>query len=830
MDAATESNYLKRELYRLLRSDEKLFDFLQEAALDGLWYLDLENPEEEWMNPKFWTVLGHDPAEMPHQSSTWQTIIHPEDLQIAIRNLARHCEDPEFPYDQTVRYTHKNGSTVWIRCRGMAIRDNEGKPIRMLGAHQDVTELKEKEQALRRRDARFNQLAEISGSFAWEVDAEGRYTYLSSSIHTVLGYRPEELVDKGYFYDLCPMGEREAFKVEAFALLNKKEVLRNYENQALTKEGARLTLSTNGQPIVDREGRLLGYQGVDTDITQRKRDEDRMNMLRCIADSKSTMVLVTDAKRRVEWVNEAFVRMSGYTEEEIMGKKPGEVLQGPHPDKILNQRMREAFDAGQSFQCERVNYAKDGSPYWIHLDAQPVFGSDGSLTNFVSVQQDITKRRKAELALLKQTELQRLLMSIANSFIQVPLAETEETIQSALQLLGEFTGTDRVYIFDYDPETATCKNTFEWCAEGVEPQIDTLQEVPFDWIPEFTEKHFVGEAVHIADLRDLPPQNKTRKVLEPQGIQSLLALPMMDRQRCIGFVGFDAVKQRHEFTSNEQDLLNFFALMLVNIFKQQQHQKDLQSAKEQAEAATRAKSQFLANMSHELRTPMNGVIGMIDLLLQSDLDAEQRNFSRMALDSAEALISIVDKILHFSKMEAGKLVLHREVFNPAQLLEDLRKMMNVEAERKKLQFHCYVDASMPKQVFGDAFRLRQILHNLVGNALKFTEEGEVTLHARRSEAAESLPQTETAPLCLEFTVADTGIGIAQERLPDIFDRFEQIDNSNTRQYGGTGLGLAICKQLVELMGGSIAVTSSPGVGSTFRFTVVLASDDPENCS
>lgn len=828
MHAVKESNYLKKELYRLLRGDERIFDFLQEAALDGLWYWDLENPEEEWMSPNFWTTLGYDPDEMPHQSSTWQHIIHPEDLRVVSRNLARHCEDSGFPFDQTVRYTHKKGSTVWIRCRGMAIRDADGKPIRMLGAHHDVTELKEKEQALHQRNARFNQLAEISRSFAWEIDAQGRYTYLSPSVHTVLGYQPEELENKGYFYDFCPEGEREAFKARAFALLNKKEVLHNYENQALTKEGTLLTLSTNGQPIMDHEGQLLGYQGLDTDITQRKRDEDRMNMLRCIADSKSTMVLVTDARRRVEWANEAFVRISGYTVDEIMGKNLREVLQGPYPDEELNQRMREAFDAEQSFQCERVNHAKDGSPYWVHIDAQPVFGSDGSLTNFISVQQDITERRKVELALTKQRNLQRLLMSIANSFIQVPLAETEETIQTALRLLGEFTGTDRVYIFRYDPETATCTNTFEWCAEGVEPQIDALQEVPMDEIPEFTEKHFVGEAFHIAYLRDLPAQNKTRKVLEPQGIQSLLALPMMNGQQCIGFVGFDAVKQRHEFTSNEKYLLNFFALMLVNILKRQQIQKDLQSAKEQAEAATEAKSQFLANMSHEFRTPMNGVIGMLSLLLESELDAEQRDFSITALNSAEALITLIDDILHFSKMEAGKLVLHREAFHPAQLLEDLTRMMSAEAERKNLQFHCHVDASMPEQVFGDASRLRQILYNLVGNALKFTEEGEVTLHARRLPAPGSLPNPQKAPIGLEFTVADTGIGIAQERLPDIFDRFEQIDNSNTRQYGGTGLGLAICKQLVELMGGSIDVTSSVGVGSTFRFTVVLASDDPEN--
>jgi len=130
-----DSNYLRKELYNLIKSDETIFDFIQEAALDGMWYWDLENPEEEWMNPRFWTVLGYDPEQMPHKSAAWQTIINEDDLKVATDNFVKHCEDPTYAYDQTVRYTHKDGSTVWIRCRGMAIRNADGKPIRMLGAH-----------------------------------------------------------------------------------------------------------------------------------------------------------------------------------------------------------------------------------------------------------------------------------------------------------------------------------------------------------------------------------------------------------------------------------------------------------------------------------------------------------------------------------------------------------------------------------------------------------------------------------------------------------------------------------------------------------------------
>lgn len=162
-----KENYLKKELYELIKTNDRIFDFIQEGSLDGLWYWDLENPENEWMNTKFWTVLGYDPDKMPHKSSAWKHIINQDDLKVATENLSRHCEDLNQPYDQVVRYTHKDGSTVWIRCRGLAIRDNEEKSIRMLGAHQDISDLKKKEQEINRvkeeaeeSEARYRKLFE----------------------------------------------------------------------------------------------------------------------------------------------------------------------------------------------------------------------------------------------------------------------------------------------------------------------------------------------------------------------------------------------------------------------------------------------------------------------------------------------------------------------------------------------------------------------------------------------------------------------------------------------------------------------------------------------
>jgi len=432
-----------------------------------------------------------------------------------------------------------------------------------------------------------------------------------------------------------------------------------------------------------------------------------------------------------------------------------------------------------------------------------------------------------------QGRLQTILMSIAAKYINIGLAEVEDTLNLTLGEMATFVEADRAYIFDYDWDAGTCSNTYEWCSGGTSPEIENLQDIPLENIAQWADTHKRGETMYIPQVSALPEGDGVRQILEPQQVKSLIAIPIMDRDHCTGFIGFDSVKKRHIYSEKERALLLLFAEMIVNVRNRQRSDQELQTysaaleakniqldkALAMAEAAGKVKSEFLANMSHEIKTPMNVIIGFTDLLEKTDLSEQQQGYVLKINRATESLLTIINRIFDFSKIQDTTLLIEKMDFNLDEVMKNATRTAEKKALEKGIGFFLEKDPAVPPFLMGDPLRLGLAILNLADNAVKFTEKGEVRIRVRCEEQDENKAK-------IGFYVKDTGIGMTESQIGGIFCPFVQADASATRKYGGMGLGLVIVKNTIELMNGNIAVQSDHGKGSCFSFFIPFEKGSP----
>ncbi len=533
--------------------------------------------------------------------------------------------------------------------------------------------------------------------------------------------------------------------------------------------------------LIDLAASVITEIELRQDICRRNAAEQRLRLLSSAVEEANDAFLISEGTPilhpgpRVVYVNKAFTRNTGYSFEEIVGKTP-RVLQGPRTDPVTVARIREKLVSWEPVRAELINYRKDGSEFWVELNIRPVADAQGRYTHWVSVQRDITERKHAEEQLRQSAAENRKLAMVAsrttNAVMITDARGRIEWVNPGFTLLTEYSAEEALgqspldLLAGPDTDAATLAHLRERLADGLDAEVEILLHA-----------------------RSGKPFWVTRSIQPVHDDRGLLA----------NFVSVD-----------------------TNITARKELEGHLVAAKRAAEEANHAKSLFLANMSHEIRTPLNGIIGMTLLTLETPLNAQQREFLNTVRTSADALTAVIGDILDFSKIEAGKLDLVRVPFELRNLVEEVQRTFALRAHTKGLELVHRIAAGVPEHVIGDPHRLRQVLINLVGNAVKFTDRGEIVVEVESREAPG--PNGGGGPeFELLVSVKDTGVGVTPEKRSRIFDPFVQADGDITRRHGGSGLGLAISNRLAEMMGGSIDVgpNADDGRGTIFRFHVRL---------
>ncbi len=759
-----------RRVAEALARSRAEFQAMFDAFLEAVIFAD-DQRHIRMVNPAFTTLFGYRPEEVLGRTTE---LLYAEKAAYEAQGRRRYGPEappPTEPYE--VRYRRKDGTVFLAESAGTHVRDAQGNLVGFVSLHRDVTEDKASAERLQKSERDYRALVENLPGLVYRLDLRNgpHMHFFNDLVETMTGYDEEDLT-RGEICSIDPLivdGDRQRVLDSVSRAVADGEAFET-TYRIRSRSGDLRYFLERGRPSLGEDGRPAFIDGVIFDVTVRENAKEALaeseERFRQLAENvEEVFFLVTPDWEKVLYISPAYEGVWGRSCQSLYESALswlGAVVEEDRPVVQAAISERVAGNLSEVFPEYRIA-RPDGTQRWIEARAWPILDEHGRIYRVAGIATDITERKTAEEALREsRDELQAVYDSTSDGML---IADMEtKTFVAANPAVSRILGY----------------------AEAELLSMTIVDLHPLDTRPAMLEAFEQAPGFGPRLIEAVPVLTKDGTLLR----MDLSGRPIVFRGRpCV-------IAFLHDLT------------------RRIQLQEELEQAKVAAEAASEAKSRFLANTSHDLRTPMNAILGMTNLALQEELSPTVRDYLETARDAGTTLLSLLDHVLDVSRIEAGRLDLESTPFSLRKIVEEVVKTLGPTAYEKGLELISEWPAEPPRHVMGDPSRLRQILFNLVDNAIKFTPAGEVVVRkeVRSEEGGETV---------VGFSVADTGIGIAEEDRERIFEPFLQADSSAAREYGGSGLGLAITAGLVRAMGGEIHVQSEPGGGTTFRFTVRL---------